>query len=263
MQWECEDGSRNGAFVANGSVQYYCCQNPLYPPTLLPHKHLALMKALCTSAAVHLLFGCDASDRAASPQLPPADLAQMGTVRYASPAVDQPRTTEDMETSLAASTEGTSAVSQSGDRLESTEWREAARRFQAALSQLDGVALDRGRQIAGAAVIRVWLPNAPDTPEAREVAARFVGHLVTAQSPEAGIVLDGLARVGDHWTAEAKADAARSAADAAQPTIDREAVRAGARERTNRPSPEPIGERATLSDLERAQADLRALAAAE
>ncbi len=167
-----------------------------------------------------------------------------------------------MQASLDASVEAARVISNSINRLEASEWEEADRRFQSALSNLDGVALERGRQLAGAGMIRVWLPNAPDTPKARAVAARYVEYLVVTESPEAGVVLEGLARVGDHWDAAAKATAARAAADAAQPTIDREREREATRQRTNTTvaTPETIGERATLTDLEQAQADLRALA---
>ena len=216
---------------------------------------------LSTLAVLFILNGCDLSTRNSTPQVQPSDLAQVGSIRYSVPP-DRPRTREEMQASLEAGIEATKAISNSINRLDATEWEEADRRFQTALAGLDGIALERARQLAGAAMIRVWLPNAPDTPEARAIAARYVSYLVDTQSPEAGIVLDGLARVGDHWDAETKASAARAAADAAQPTILREREREAARQRTNTTfaAPETVGERAALSDLEQAQAELRALA---
>ena len=204
--------------------------------------------------------GCDQSARQPASPVTPSDLAQMGTVRYASPALDQPKTADERRASLAASTEAMTAVSTSINRLDAQEWQEADRRFQRALAGLDGLARERAEQIAGIAMIRVYLPNAPDTPEARAVAARYVRHLVETESPEAGVVLDGLARVGDHWDSAEKAAAARRAADAAQPTIDRALARQSARRSGEPDRPETLGETSTPSDLEAAQADLRRLA---
>ncbi|MEL6614866.1 MAG: hypothetical protein AAFQ43_03960, partial [Bacteroidota bacterium] len=114
---------------------------------------------------------------------------------------------------LAAATEG----------LSLDDWAEADARLDQAVQQYDGRDREIAQQIASAAMLRVWLPAAEDSPAVREAYARHALTLAREASPETELIAIAIENASDALTPPDRVEAARLGAQAARDRILRRA----------------------------------------
>lgn len=187
-------------------------------------KQRTLSIALILGVAL-LLAGCEDSAVNDKDIGGPSALAQMGLMRFGTDS-----------TLIGASIEERKAISERNMAfvdelykalagLSASEWQKADRRVRSLLERIDETSTARAHaeQLASAAMLRVWLlpQNESDrTQEARAASAHYVSMLIDRRTPEAELIADGIAFVGDYWSDEQRSAKALAAADAARSYLD-------------------------------------------
>ncbi|MEM1056193.1 MAG: hypothetical protein AAGI52_11750 [Bacteroidota bacterium] len=167
-----------------------------------PHVSTAIIAGL----AILLSAGCETP---ASPEAAPINhIYDIGAIQYGLSEIPREANEEAVVARLETEREILDAFLNSTAGISRSDWRAAQAAMNEAVAPAQGRTQEKMEQMVAAAMLRVWLSDDILDAEQQRAAARHTQTLVRHRSPEANLIVDGLARSGLVLSDSEKADLA-------------------------------------------------------